>query len=449
MRLRRLTLDGIGPFAGATLDFGEATEEAELVLFEGPNGSGKTTVAATIARLLGPVSLESGYQEASLTDSPYQDFVARFPEPRTLVHYEGVFEHGGVSAHVSGRYGNPWLDRPGSGPVEVLLREFNEADDEVSWAAFLYHASMPTARLTTNGPAEIPDDPRAGALAFQKSWRAAEFLGQLAINLELERIQYAQYALERGDETGRLHRAAESRRSAITQMEGAFSELLGRTVRIAFEPGQMAPRMSFDGREIPLEQLGEGIRNAVAWLADLLVRLFRIRWHDTLRSPFEQEFWLILDEIEASLHPTAQLRVLPALRTLFPRAHIYATTHSPFVVASAAHGSVFRLRPDPSTGQVSGTFSAVPLTPGTSLEWVVEEIFAAPTGIVDPTTRRTIEAHRSDVKRLRAGETIDWSALASRRQGLMALGHEVSTLILLIEAPVRPEIERGIRDRAA
>lgn len=72
-----------------------------------------------------------------------------------------------------------------------------------------------------------------------------------------------------------------------------------------------------------------------------LVRLERITWADTARSPLDQDFWLILDEIDQGLHPQLQMRLFPALRELFPRARIYATTHSPFVVALLGDGVVF------------------------------------------------------------------------------------------------------------
>ena len=42
---------------------------------------------------------------------------------------------------------------------------------------------------------------------------------------------------------------------------------------------------------------------------------------------------LLIDEIENHLHPTWQRRVIPALLEHFPGLQIFATTHSPFVVA--------------------------------------------------------------------------------------------------------------------
>ena len=52
---------------------------------------------------------------------------------------------------------------------------------------------------------------------------------------------------------------------------------------------------------------------------------------------------LLIDEIENHLHPTWQRRVIPALRRHFPGLQIFATTHSPFVVAGLKRGQIHRL----------------------------------------------------------------------------------------------------------
>lgn len=448
MRVRRLSLKNVGPFDDATLEFPEPEGQGEIVLFEGPNGSGKTTIAELIAVLVGPPSARD-YEQDTLTRGPFEVLIPRLQ--RHPAAFDATIDDHGASIVVRGHYGNPWLERAGSSAITQVLDAFNEPapPGKVPWAAFLFHARMPSAKLAAEGPRQIAEDPRTGALAFDKRWPAAEALGQLAINLEFERVQYAQYASEQPAEAKRFHMAAEGRKRALSWFEHALSSLLARRVSLLFEPGRLSPRMLFDGAEIPLDQLGEGMRSTIAWFGDLLVRLQRIPWADEQRSPWEQEFWLILDEIEASLHPTMQMRILPALRELFPRAHVYATTHSPFVVASAGEGHVFCLRPDPSSHRVSGTLHPVKLEPGQSLEWVVASIFGTPTGIVDRDTRGGIEAHQREVDDLRRGNEIDWAEFLGRRGKLVALNDEVATIVRMTEAPVRKVIEAKLRERAA
>lgn len=104
------------------------------------------------------------------------------------------------------------------------------------------------------------------------------------------------------------------------------------------------------------------------------------------------------------------MRLYPALRKLFPRARIYGTTHSPFVVASLlgdGDGVVFPIRPDPKTHRVTGPVPAWPFRHGNSLTAVIEEVFATPADFVDPETREALQRHRDAVDRLRRGEPID------------------------------------------
>lgn len=450
MRIERLSLKNVGPFDDATLVLPqpEASGAGELVLFEGPNGSGKSTLAEAIAVVIGPPRHPQGrgYEEETLTREPYSRFIPRLLRGAQI---EATIRDGDASLVCVARHANPWVQRAGSNHIIETLDCFNDPTHAgvLRWSAFVLHAHMPSAQLTAEGPREIQEDPRTSALSFDKRYRAAERLGQLAINLEFERVQFAQYAAEQPADAERFRAAAEGRRRALRWFEHAFSRLLDRRVTFAFEPGRLSPRMFFDGQEIPLDLLGEGMRATVAWLADLLVRLHRLPWADEARSPWEQDFWLILDEIEASLHPLLQLRILPALRELFPNARIYATTHSPFVVASAADGHIFRLRPDPGTHRVSGVIEPVKLEPGQSLEWVVASIFDTPTGIIDAPTRGALEEHQRAVDALRRGVEVDWSAFLARRDHLVALNDEVAAIVRITEAPVRKVVEAKLKEQ--
>lgn len=172
---------------------------------------------------------------------------------------------------------------------------------------------------------------------------------------------------------------------------------------------------------------------------------------DASRSPLDQDFWLILDEIDEGLHPQLQMRLFPALRELFPRARIYATTHSPFVVASIGEGVVFPIRPDPKTRRVSGVIAPKPLRHGQSLAYVVEEVFATPSDFIDAETREALAIHREQVDQLRRGESIDWEVFRAKRSFLIGLNEEVATIVAMREVPARKQIAAGLvaHDEAA
>jgi hypothetical protein len=57
-------------------------------------------------------------------------------------------------------------------------------------------------------------------------------------------------------------------------------------------------------------------------------------------DPARLEAVVLVDEIEAHLHPTWQRNVIPLLRATFPKCQFVVSTHSPLVVASAEPGEV-------------------------------------------------------------------------------------------------------------
>lgn len=456
MRLAKLELSGVGPFEGAVFEIPEPKGPGELVLFEGPNGSGKTTIVQSIAAALAgawqPDKLtgasDHAFASTRFEDAPGAQLKARFRDLSASVSVsitEGALS---ARARLNGRSVG-WSDGD-HGAVSAALAALTSASQSVeqalSWAAFAYSPHQPTAVVATAGPRDIDTGPLAGALSFGTYGPASGLFGQLLINLEFERMKSALYAHEApsSKERDEMVRIAEARRASLARFESVLSYVLDRQVKIHFPFGKNAPEVTLDGDEVPFEALGEGIRSTIAWLTDLLVRLERITWTDVTRSPLEQDFWLILDEIDQSLHPTLQARILPAVRKLFPNARIYATTHSPFVVASAAEGTIFAIRPG-RDHRVRGKVDPRALEPGQSLEFVVTEIFEAQAGFVDPKTRTQLAAHRDDIHLMQRKKTVDWGAFLKRRAELMELNDEVRTAVAMQEVPVRAVIDAQLR----
>lgn len=457
MRITQIELTEIGPFESAVLKFPAPAEgqRGELVIFEGPNGSGKTTIAEAIAcAAIGrPRRLRPDEYQHALSDHrsgphpPLHHFSSRLRsgggKVAVSIEHEGArsavrFDSGGIAAANATAAMTTFVDRT----IEASTSK-GSSSTKLAWAVFAYQGHQRTAVITSKGPADIEAPPLFGALSFGRldNVLASAYFGQLLVNLDYEEAKALKEASRSGitaERKDELERIATSRRAMLDGIERALSEVLGREVTLEFPFEERTPRVLLDGVCIPLSLLGEGMRSTLAWLADLLVRLHRVRWEDPTRSPLTQDFWLILDEIDESLHPTMQMRILPALRRLFPCARIYLTTHSPFVVASAGEGCVFSIRPD-ARHQVKGEIAARELTPGQSLEWVVEEIFGAETGFIDAWTRDALRAHRADITRLRRKEALsedDWRTLLERRAALLALNEQVQTVVAMQEVPV-------------
>ncbi len=146
-----------------------------------------------------------------------------------------------------------------------------------------------------------------------------------------------------------------------------------------------------DGGAIPiyLGHLSSGTANTLLWIRWLSLKMayhyeFEEGWH-------EKPAILLIDEIENHLHPTWQRRVIPALLEHFPGLQIFATTHSPFVVAGLKAGQVHVLKRD-ANGVVTASTEQRDV-----IGWTADEILRGMMGVDEPTDQLTVDR----AKRLR------------------------------------------------
>ena len=127
--------------------------------------------------------------------------------------------------------------------------------------------------------------------------------------------------------------------------------------------------------------LSAGTQGTLLWIWYLALQIavfydFRKNWH--IRPAI-----LLIDEIENHLHPTWQRRVIPALLRFFPGLQIFATTHSPFVIAGLKAGQVHLLsRNDEGTVVASTNEQDI-------VGWTADEILRTFMGVQDPTDELT------------------------------------------------------------
>jgi hypothetical protein len=95
-----------------------------------------------------------------------------------------------------------------------------------------------------------------------------------------------------------------------------------------------------DGK-INIDMLSQGISSILAWVGVLLERMYEVYEEDP--EPYLRRALVLVDEIDAHLHPDWQSRLLPELRNLFPEIQLIATTHSPLIVGSTEPGEVIHL----------------------------------------------------------------------------------------------------------
>ncbi|WP_437896650.1 AAA family ATPase [Sorangium sp. So ce124] len=117
-----------------------------------------------------------------------------------------------------------------------------------------------------------------------------------------------------------------------------------------------------NGCEVPVENLSDGYRSILSMTFELIRQLAITYGPRRIFAPRDPTKIVVpgvvlIDEIDAHLHPTWQRRVGRWFRDHFPKIQFIVSTHSPLICQAADVGSVFRLaRPgvDEEAGMVTG-----------------------------------------------------------------------------------------------
>ena len=95
---------------------------------------------------------------------------------------------------------------------------------------------------------------------------------------------------------------------------------------------------------LPLNTLSQGTQSIIQWLAHLVIGY--AEYYDFPDDLSDKPGVIIIDEIDAHLHPSWQRRIIPTLTERFPSLQIFCSTHSPLMLAGLKAGQVQLLRRD-------------------------------------------------------------------------------------------------------
>ena len=165
-----------------------------------------------------------------------------------------------------------------------------------------------------------------------------------------------------------------------------------------------------DQPPIYLGHLSSGTETTLLWIRWLALKM--LHHYDFADGWEKQPAILLIDEIENHLHPTWQRRVIPALLGHFPGLQIFATTHSPFVVAGLKAGQVHLLNRD-ANGVITATTNTENI-----VGWTADEILRTMMGVDDPTDDATAAAAR-ELRQLRNEGPRDTAEAEAQRQERM------------------------------
>ncbi|MBM3734604.1 MAG: hypothetical protein FJW39_02360 [Acidobacteria bacterium] len=158
---------------------------------------------------------------------------------------------------------------------------------------------------------------------------------------------------------------------------------------IGEDSGGFSPRFRTIDGVFPLDSLSQGTQSLLHACARIVIEA-------------RQPGVLIIDEIDAHLHPAWQRRVIPALRKFFPGLQLFCGTHSPLVVNGLNKGQIHLLRRD-AQGKVVASVNSADLT-GWSCDDVYSILFD-----VEPVDQQTAEELASLKDLIAMGAPVDAS----------------------------------------
>ena len=150
-----------------------------------------------------------------------------------------------------------------------------------------------------------------------------------------------------------------------------------------------------DGTWIPFDGLSDGYRGVIKIVADIAARM-------CILNPYLKEHTLedtpgvvMIDELDLSLHPSWQRRIVNTLTTLFPKVQFICASHSPFIIQSLESGLLISME-----GEVEDEYA------GQSIEDIAEDIMGVENPQYSDRRNQMYEWSREYFAKLEASKTM-------------------------------------------
>jgi hypothetical protein len=357
-----LQFTNLGPFDEVSFEF-----DPQVNVFVGPNNCGKTTVLIALADI----------------------YVEWFDIPEKLLRGEGKFRAtcGGARQgveEVQATFPMCWEDRVIRSGEEGFLTA------EGYWLSLSkslgYRTFVPALRLSTGFRSKGP-----GALSAttpKVKTKTAWWVRDEAIIQQIIDLHYLGLRKKKREVLGLIGKVAEIA-SRIT--EGFSIEF----AEIDEDEEGLFPQFQTPDGTLPLDALSQGTQSIIQWCADLLIGY--AEFYDFPESLDDKPGILIIDDIDAHLHPSRQRRILPVLTSEFPSLQIFCATHSPLTLSGLKAGQVHLLKRD-AKGKITVSRNETDIK-----GWSADEIYGTLLG-VEPTDLATTKKLER-VRELRRKET--------------------------------------------
>ena len=394
MGISSLYFTDVGPFEEITLEFDE-----QVNVFTGPNNSGKSTVLWVLGELLVyPIAiplkfLRSDHATWKLmysTNGHVQERQGNIPsEVQSL---QDMFTEIGYTCFIPAQRHSSGV-RPTGTSLASDLEALVDANVErliESQPAFARERGVETLRqgmrqwfLLENSALKK----RRNALLSYPTMVSDEAVIQKIVDLDYAAYRKKQPAIR---ETIELVFSIASEIVQGFPME--FLDIVDDETT-----GGMFLQMKTSLGTVPLDTLSQGTQSLVHSLARFILDF--AEFYDFPSNLQDKQGLLIIDEIDAHLHPSWQRRVIPTITNHFPNLQIFCSTHSPLMLAGLREGQVHLLK--------LGEHGEITVSRNESdiIGWTADEILRNFLDVPNPTDMVTA-GHVTRLQELRRQETL-------------------------------------------
>ncbi len=412
MPVTSLKFTNVGPFDDVAFEF-----DPHINVFVGPNNSGKSTALFVLGEL---VTYPFAFPTKLLKETN-AEFEIRIRTSQKTQRVKGLLPFILSSKYVI------LLQKLGYTSFMPALRQSSDFRSKSPAT----HQNMDSSRtsLTSGQPQEVLAIRAVGAW-FKKTGRLEEFeqemdsITKADLRRELRRREalIKSSAASLRDEVV-IQKIIELDYAAYRHQEPVRRDIIKRIGEIASEITEgfpihflgvgedengLFPQFETPDGAVPLNVLSQGTQSIIQWLAHLLIGY--AEYYDYPHNLEDRPGVLIINEIDAHLHPSWQRRLIPTLTKYFPNLQIFCSTHSPLMLAGLKAGQVHLLKRD-EKGKVT-----VSRNEENIIGWSSDEILRSFLDVPDPTDLETINRIRrletlSHEERLSAQETKEFARL--------------------------------------
>lgn len=330
-KIKGISINNIGVFENFNLEFKpkQNKDKAEIHIITGENGSGKTTLLMLLAGMLNPLQSNPTLISRFRFKDENSNYYISFFNDEQIRYYNN---NGNLMNDSMPYY------------LQKYFQNINYAPniEPIDFVTFAYSGYRKVEGSTINGINEIRNSPFENILSFSNSVNPQLLLQWIANMKAYEALAFMKHESEK----------SKKYKTTLNTIENAISEIIEKKVRFDLGENPFSVSMIIDEQSLTFDNLPDGLKSVISWIADLLMRMDRIKWKDNL-GVFDRSFILFLDEIEVHLHPAWQRKVLPIIQKLFKNAQIFISTHSPFVVGSVDDAWIYKLKFDGKKSEIS------------------------------------------------------------------------------------------------